>query len=165
VLPEEIKNLTGKVFSTSVFDIEKDSIRRFAGAVGDMNPVYHDAGYAGKSRYGGIIAPPGFLASVWFWEGAVKTGEEKPGSKPPGLFGLMQSLVDAGYGSVIDSGIDFEFFKPVKAGDTITLQAVIKDARERSTAEGSMVFLVTDTTFTNQDGDVVATSRWTTIHR
>ncbi len=165
MLPEEIKSLVGQVFSTSIFEVEKESIRRFADAVGDMNPLYRDAEYAGKSRYGSIIAPPGFISSVWFWESPSEKGTEAPGTESPGLFGLIDALARAGYRSTLDSGIDYEFFQPVRAGDTIKSTSVIKDIKERKSEDGNMVFLVTDTTYTNQNGDKVATTRWMTIHR
>jgi acyl dehydratase len=165
MLPEEIKNLVGKVFSTSIFEIEKESIRRFADAVGDRNPLYRDEEYAGKSRYGSIIAPPGYISSVWFWEDTSGKNPAVKGLKYPGLLGLMLALAEAGYRSVIDSGIDYEFFQPVRAGDTIKSEAVIKDIRERKSEDGNLIFLITDTTYTNQNGEDVAKTRWTTIHR
>jgi acyl dehydratase len=102
---------------------------------------------------------------VWFWEDASGDNPGIAGLKSPGLFGLIEALMEAGYGSVLDSGIDYEFFLPVKAGDTLTATAVVKDMRERKADEGNMVFLVTDTTYTNQDGEKVAATRWMTIHR
>jgi acyl dehydratase len=163
MLPEEIKSLVGQVFSTSVFEINKESIRRFADAVGDRNPLYRDEEYAAGSKYGSIIAPPGYNSSVRFWE---SPSEESPGTAEAlGLFGLIDALAQAGYRSILDSGIDYEFFEPIKAGDIITSTAVVKDIKERKSEDGSMVFLVTDTTYTNQNGDKVATTRWMTIHR
>lgn len=165
MLPEEVKNLVGTVLSTNIFEIEKQSIKRFAEAVGDKNPLYHDEEYARKSRYGSIIAPPGFISSVWFWEDSSGKNPEASVLKSPGLLGLMLALAEAGYPGILDSGIDYEFFLPVRVGDTLKSTVVIRDIRERKTEEGNVVFLVTDTTYTNQHGDDVAKTRWTTIHR
>lgn len=160
MLSEEIKSLAGKVFASSVFEVEKEAIKRFADAVGDINPLYRDPEYAAKSRYGSIIAPPGFISSVWYWAGGDGDTEELPG-----MFGLIQSLADAGYKSTVDSAIDYEFFVPIKAGDIIKSESVIRDIKERKGDEGNVVFLITDTTYTNGDGEIAAKIRWTTIHR
>ena len=165
MLSEEIKNLVGQVIGTSVFRIEKESVQRFAKAVGETNPLYYSEAYAADSRYGSIIAPPGYVSSVWFWENLDGITSETDGDQPPGMFGLINAMMEAGYKSVLDSGIDYEFFAPVKVGDTLTASIVVKDMKERKVEEGSMVFLVTDTTYTNQNGEKVAASRWMTIHR
>ncbi|MFC2070380.1 MaoC family dehydratase N-terminal domain-containing protein, partial [Chloroflexota bacterium] len=82
-----------------------------------------------------------------------------------GMFGLIQALADAGYLSTIDSAIDYEFLHPIRAGDKIKCESVIKDIKERKSEEGNIVFLITDTTYTNSNGDIAAKVRWTTIHR
>ena len=39
-------------------EVTRDSIRHWAHATGDRNPLYLDESYARASRYGGLIAPP-----------------------------------------------------------------------------------------------------------
>lgn len=41
-----------------------DAVRRYAISVGDDNPMYRDAEYAKGTRWGGVIAPPGFDSSM-----------------------------------------------------------------------------------------------------
>ncbi len=65
LLPDELKKFIGQTIDSSIFEIEKEPVRRFADAVGDLNPLYWDEDYARKSKYGAIIAPPGFLSSLW----------------------------------------------------------------------------------------------------
>ena len=45
------------------FPVEASHIMMFANAIGDTNPVYHDA-EAAKQSVGGIIAPPTFVQAV-----------------------------------------------------------------------------------------------------
>jgi len=53
--------------SAERFPIEAGHIKAFARAIGDFNPVYHDAGAAAASEVGGVIAPPTFVqASAHF---------------------------------------------------------------------------------------------------
>ena len=162
---EELKKFVGHVVDSSVFEVEKEPIRRFADAVGDMNPLYWDEEYARRSRYGSIIAPPGFISSLWFSGRSVEWGPKERPSEALGPPALMTALVQAGYKRILDTGIDYDFFQPVKAGDTISLTCIVKDIMERSGKEGKSAFLITETTYKNQSGLVVAKVRSMTAHQ
>ena len=127
----------------SVLEVGKGAIRRFAEAIGDPNSLWNDEAQARKSRYGGVLAPPTFLRSV---------RAEAP-SIP----------FDVPFDRLLDGGSDWEYFEPVRAGDRITAVARIADVSERSGRLGPMLFTVTETTYTNQLGEVVATQRSTSI--
>ncbi len=161
MLPEEVSKLTGKAGEVMVFDVEKEPIRRFADAVGDLNPLYWDQEYARSSRYGSIIAPPGFISSPWF--SRPKSGTTSSSAREE----LRDALQKAGYTNpaAIDAGIEYEFFCPVRAGDTIAFTSTIKDITEREGKTGKMAFIITETTYTNQNGDLVAKARGTLIQR
>ena len=165
MLPENIKNLIGQSFGTSIFEIEKESVKRFADAVGDANPLYRDAEYAAKSRYGSIIAPPGYISAQWYWGGSVNSDRKDPSPEISGLIDVILALSEAGYQQALDSGIDYEFFRPVHVGDTIKATSVIKDIVERSSGGEKAVFLFTETTYTNQNNETVAVTRTTSTHR
>jgi len=160
MLPEEITKFIGKSMGKSVFQVEKEPIRRFADSVDDLNPLYWDEEHAKKSRYGSIIAPPGLICAPWYsaravpWGGrdAVTADAERP------------NLAKAGYGRVLDGGVEWEFLVAVKAGDTITAESKIRDIMEREGKSGKMAFMITETTYTNQNGEVVAKTRGTSIH-
>ncbi len=162
---EELSAFIGQPVDTSVFEVEKEPIRRFADAVGDLNPLYWDEEYARESRFGAIIAPPGFVSSLWFSGRSTKWGPKERPSEALGPPALMDALVRAGYGRILDTGIDYEFYGPVKAGDTISLVCVVKDIMERGAKDARVAFLVTETTYTNQDGKPVARAKSTTVHQ
>ena len=164
MLPEEIRKLIGQSFGTSIFEVEKESIRRFADAVGDTSLLYRDAEYAKKSKYGSIIAPPGYISAQWYWGDSHKQDQE-PSPEVSGLIDVILALVKAGYQQALDSGIDYEFFQPVRVGDTIKATSVVKDIVERSSGDEKAIFLFTETTYTNQNGEVVAVTRTTSTHR
>ncbi len=126
MLPEEVTKFIGQATGTSIFEVEKEVIRRFADAVDDSNPLYWDEEYAKKSKYGSIIAPPGFISSPWF--SGRPTKWPKRGKATAGEAGdLRLALAKAGFGRTLDGGMEYEFFGPVRAGDTITASAKIKD--------------------------------------
>jgi len=162
MLPEEVTKFIGKSTGTSVFEVEKEAIRRFADAVGDTNPLYWDEEYARNSRHGSIVAPPGLICAPWYAGRQTKWGRrDEPVAE--GAEARGPDLVKAGYGRVLDGGVEWEFFQAVHAGDTLTASSKIKDIRQRQGRSGKMVFVISETTYTNQNGDVVAETRGTSI--
>ena len=127
----------------AVQEVEQGGIKRFAEAVGDPNPLWNDEAVARKSRYGGLIAPPTYLRSVRV---------ERP-----------QLPFDIPFSRLLDGGSEWEYFEPVRVGDRITAVAGIVDMSERSGRLGTMLFSVTEITYTNQFDEVVATQRNTSI--
>jgi acyl dehydratase len=164
MLPEEIAKSIGKVEDVRVFEVEKGAIRRFADAVDDPNPLYWDEEYAQKSKYGAIIAPPGFISSPWFSNRPTKWPKKGVASSEI-TAGLRPALAKAGFGRLLDGGMEYDFFKPVRSGDTMTASTIIKDIIERGGATGKMAFVITETTYTNQKGELVAKARATSINR
>ena len=45
-------------------EVEKGAVRKFARAIGETNPLYYDEAYAATTRFGGIVAPPTFVAAL-----------------------------------------------------------------------------------------------------
>jgi len=164
MLPEEVTKFIGQSIGTTIFEVEKEPIRRFADAVDDPNPLYWDEEYAKKSRYGSIIAPPGFISAPWFANRPTKWPKRGATTVETEL-GPAPALTEIGYNRLLDGGMEYEFFCPVKAGDTITASTVIKDIIERTGTAGKLAFVIREITYTNQDGAVVAKARQTSIHR
>ena len=158
MLPDEVTRFIGKVLSTSTLEVEKGAIQRFADAMGDPNPLYRDEDYARNSRYGSLIAPPGFFGWPTKWTGALpvltKLSEE-----------VGDVLAQAGYPRLLDGGIEFDFYCPVRAGDVLAASPKVINISERDTRSGYLVFLIIETTYINQKGDLVAKARQTCIYR
>lgn len=158
MLPQEIVQLIGKTGEITVLEVEKGAIKKFADAVGDANPLYWDEEYARSTRFGGIVAPSGFFGWPTKWKSAMPFFSE-----------MRQEVVDtiakAGYSRILDGGIEYDFYYPVRAGDTLSALSKVKDIYEREAKAGKMILSVIETTYTNQNGDVVAKARQTIIHR
>ena len=160
MIPEEIKKLIGTSGSIRMYEVEKGPIRRFAEAVDDPNPLYQDEKYVGKSRYGSIIAPPGFFG----WPIKQARGSALAIDIPPEL---VSALEQAGYpkSAVLDGGMEWEFYLPVRAGDTLSATTTIRNLRSRTTDTGSVIFSFLETTYHNQTGALVATQQAMYIHQ
>ena len=158
MVPEEIAKLIGKVGDITIMEVERGAIKKYADAVDDRNPLYWDEEYARDSRYGSILAPPGFFGWPTRWTEGM-----------PILLELVDKvsaiLAQAGYRRSLDGGIEYEFFCPVRAGDVLTALTRILDIYEQEGKTGKLFFLVVETTYTNQDGNLVAKVRRTLIRR
>ncbi len=151
---EELKQYIGKVDPPHVREVEKGAIRRYAEAVGNDNPLYYDEAYASKSGYGGIIAPPGFFG----WSAKAIAASEA-------IVGLMTAMINAGYAGILDGGISYEFYQPVRAGDTLVASPKVKDVTAKEGRTGTMMICQFETTYLNQNGDPVAKATQNLIGR
>src|SRR5918992_5847282 len=127
------------------YDVEKGAIRKFVEAIGDEDVIYYDEKAAQAAGFKTIPAPPTFLCTF-----------------------RTQALPDLNiqFGRVrLNGGNEYEYYQPIYAGDTITVTAKYGDVTERTGRTGNMVFVITELTFKNQHGEVVAKGRNTGIMR
>jgi acyl dehydratase len=160
MLSEKAKSFIGKSDTVKTYIAEKGAIQRFADAIDDPNPLYWNEEYARKSRYGSVIAPPGFFG----WPSKPARGSALNIDIPAEL---VMELEKAGYllSNALDGGIEYEFLQPVHAGDILSATPTVKNIRERMGQAGGMVFIILQMTYRNQNGDLVATSEANLILR
>jgi hypothetical protein len=65
----------------------------------------------------------------------------------------------------LNGGNRFEYFEPVKVGDRITATSRVADVYEKTGGSGSLLFIIFETDYVNQDGRTVARLRGTAIRR
>jgi len=166
MLPEEMAPFIGKSIGVVACEVEKGSIKRFADAVEETNPLYWDEDYAAKSKFGSIIAPPGFFGwPVKLPPGATFQRPTDIADPPETTDAMRAALAKAGYANVLDGGIEYEFFLPIRAGDALTAKSIIKEVREREGKTGKMAFVIIETSYTNKKNELVAVQRSTAIYR
>jgi acyl dehydratase len=119
------------------------AILRFAGGIGDPNPLWTDADYAAASAYGGLVAPPSFVIGCF---SGIQFGW-------PGL-------------GAFHSNSDLEFLRPVRLGDRITAECVYDgfDGPKASRFAERIVIDNFTNRYTNQRDELVATIRWSVIN-
>ena len=116
MVDKSIIGKTGKPFS---MPIEWSKVREFARAMRDPNPVYFDPELA-KKECGGIPVPLTFLQTSAFWQNA----ESMP---PVDMFDMRR---------ILHGEQEFEFFKPILVGDTLTGIARVADIYEKEGGRG-----------------------------
>ncbi len=124
-------SLLGAEFDSSSSEaVTADEIREFAESLGETNPTYFGADPG---------APPMFCLKF--------RGSRFFHPKLP-----PQALIRG-----FDAGKDITFGVPVHAGDVVHTRNVLHEVYEKTGRTGTMVFVVSRQTMTNQRGELVAT--------
>ena len=143
VITQEMRETIGVESEPVTHEVEKSAIIRFAQAIGDPNPIFSDEDGARQSRYGDFIAPPTFLRSL----------DASP----------TRVQVANPYPAFLDGGSQWEYFEPVRPGDRIAVTVMIAEIFERQGRLGNTLFVISESRYVNQAGDMVATQRGTDI--
>ena len=125
----------------------EDTIRHFADAIGDPNPLFRDPTYAQSTRWGGIIAPPIYESSIAF--GSAFGGR----LRVPGVARLA-------------AGNKHDYYKPIRPGDSFSVYDKYAGFEERE-APGKPYRIFIESVprvFTNQREEVVAVATGRNIY-
>lgn len=104
--------------STITFPVEASHIMMFARAVGDTNPVYHDAAAGAKTEVGGVIAPPTFGQAVAQFDPDYHL-RPKPGEPWFGSARTASGVQKAPAAGGLHAEQHFEYFRPLRPGDVL----------------------------------------------
>lgn len=126
----------GKQYPPYEFTIERGKLREFLLAIDEQNPAYQSED---------APVPPTFPTVFTFWGGA----------------NLEARLGEMGVDmvNVLHGEQEYEYFAPIRVGDTVTGQTRINDIYERKGSSGSMQFIEFITEYSNQSGALVLIDR------
>ena len=157
------------------FPVEAGHIMCFARSVGDFNPVYHDAVAAASSEVGAIIAPPTFVQAsaqydeeyplrprpgvTWFGSGRTASGMiAAEGSAPAAP--AASSSPGSGGGTGLHAEQHYEYHRPLRAGDVLTLSTRAGESWEKEGRRGGKLqFRESITEYRDANGELVVTAR------
>ena len=131
----------GRTFQEIDLVVDRDRMLEWAIACGETDPRFIDPDH------------PDFQASTAF-PTHINAARMLPDDFP--LFGS---------GRGIDGGKSIEWHRPMRAGDELHATVEIGDIYAKTGRSGTMVFIVNRMTFTNADGQVVATVDWRMIRQ
>lgn len=126
-----LKRLIGKATRPKVFEIEKGQIRRFAVAIGEDDPVHLDEKAAKAAGFPSLVAPPTFAAAL---DNTAPLLEE---------LGLDER-------STMHREEEYEYFRPVCAGDELSVAHRVVDLYESDAPHGKLLFAVIETRATDK---------------
>ena len=133
------RSLIGVWGPEATMHVELGKIREFARAVKDDKAAYRD----------GTLAPATFLMTLAHWIGDM---------------GQTRSAVKLDFLRLLHGEQEFEYVKPIRAGDVLRFRSRTKEVFEKQGKRGGkMLFIVGETEFKNQRDEVVAYSRNTVI--
>jgi len=155
---EEVKAQIGKEGPPSTWPegLERSTLRRYVNATEDQNPLYRDEEHAKNSRYGGLIAPPFWLASHPLATGQRVTEVLHMRREDGPLPGSTPRVQIEGLNRGVNGGSEIEWFRPVYLDDLLTYKSRIGRFEQRMGRNGPMVISYTETEFRNQRGELVA---------
>jgi acyl dehydratase len=161
----EPADVIGKQTTKGTIVLERGPISAFATAVTDSNPIYHDESVARAAGFDGIPVPPTFAFAM----GNVgKFRELQPDDAPDQASGPMAEIIGglmSQGGMVLHGEQEFEYHRPVVAGETLTEEGKVVDLYAKESKGRTMTFLVTETEYRGEDGEVAITARFNLIHR
>jgi acyl dehydratase len=131
-----------------------NDIRRWAIATHHPEPPpaeFLDEKVAERGPWGGLVAPRDFNPFAW---------QHHHGRGEPWLRGMGTTPGTR----VLNGGQRSRYFAPIRPGDVITSVASLANAYEREGRLGTMLFLVNETRWTNQDDALVRVGQRTTIY-
>jgi len=148
VVTDALKKWVGHSGPPVIYKVEEGAIQRYAQAVGDSNPLYNDVEYAAQSKYGRLMAPPGFVG----WPIISGFDFEK----------LLENLIaDGAPKENLDGGMEYEFLAPIGAGDILSAVIKIASIEGKETKLGPTMVTTYEITYTNQRGVVALIARGT----
>ena len=156
MLTAEIEAMVGSTISyTAPEEVGRASIRYFAHAIGDLNPLYLDAEYARSHGFRDVIAPP-----TWITETNQYANVEMDHD---GYAGHLWKI-DFPNTRFVRGGNDYQFLQPIYPDDIITATWTIESISERINSKGlAMVTMQSVARYTNQKSELLAINTETMI--
>jgi acyl dehydratase len=148
-ITDEMRQAIGRPSRPWTLEVTTTSIRAFARGVGYRDPVYFDVEAARRAGYRTLPVPPTYLGTPVFLPGRSDDTFSAPREGRPALRHGLKGL--------LDGGTETEYFDTIYAGDTLTIVSRIASLDVRTSPTlGKMLIVTTESTYTNQDGDIVA---------
>ncbi|NQY48135.1 MAG: MaoC family dehydratase N-terminal domain-containing protein [Colwellia sp.] len=142
------RSKVGHEFDSFNVDIEKGRLKFFAEAIGETNPVYFSETAAHDAGYKAMLAAPTFPFPL--------------DMEGPELLPVLNFL-SMDISRLLHGSQEFEYLGMIYAGDNITVTSKIKDMFDKKS--GALEFVVLESTYTNQNGDLVARAINSLVYR
>jgi len=155
IISDEMKAAVGVESEPWTVEVDKTAVRMFARSVGHTDPVFYDEDEAKRRGFRSLPAPPAYLGTPRF----SPVASDSTFGGPRGRRSFNNPLK-----RVLNGGTEVDYHEQICAGDVLTGRSKIADISERKGSIGQMLITTTETTYTNQDGKVVAVMRGTGIN-
>lgn len=156
LLTDELKTWIGRqAHYPAQEELGRASIRYFALALQDDNPLYVDEAYARAAGHAGVIAPPTLVCE------SCQYAHRQPDAD--GYIGHEWHLPVPNT-RMIRAGNDYEFTRPILATDRISVTWTLESITEKASSRGgTQLFVISVANYTDAQGQTVATNRETLV--
>ncbi len=131
------RSLYGVEHEAGPFEVTKEMVLSFSGSTKEPGAVFSDESAARDAGFPGLVAPPTlctlFVRRVELPDINLKFGRTR-----------------------FHAGQRVQARAPIFAGDHLSASSHLKEVYAKTGRSGTMVFIVWETTFRNQDGSIVA---------
>lgn len=128
------------------YEVTPDGIRHFVNGYGDDNPLYCDEHYAAATPWGGLIAPPTFVWTMYLpppdEEVTLGGGDEPPRRLVPSVRRMLEGDPLRGTGA-LQSSLGYEFFRPLRPGDRLYVKRSLLAVEDKRSSWGGRAVHVT----------------------
>lgn len=153
-LNDEARSWIGRKYADQEFMATRDSIRRFAYATRETNPIHFDREAAHAAGYPDVIAPPMYYTVLRTapYHTVPLDALGKDGIPQEDLPPIPFTRGMAGFSEV-------RWYANIVAGDKVLTMKKLADIYEKQGRSGSLVFLVFDFEFRRESGELLVTER------
>ena len=158
-------DVVGRTTGKSTLAVERGPVTRFAESVTESSPIYQRRDAAQAAGFADIPVPP-----TYFFSAAGHWGTYPEAQPPDGMpkvnptMEIIGQLMAKG-GLVLHGEQEFTYHRPITVGETLHSEGKVVDLYEKPTGDKVMTFLVSETEYRDESGDLVLTSRMNLIHR
>jgi acyl dehydratase len=158
LLTEELRSWIGReAHYPAREELGRASIRYFALAMGDDNPLYVDDAYARRAGYPSVIAPPTLVCETCQYAHQAPNADGYIGHEWPLPLPASRQ---------VRAGNDYEFMRPVLPSDRISVTWTLETIVEKSSARGGTQLFVTSVArYRDAAGEIVAVNRETVVYQ
>ena len=135
-----LTKMIGQSCEPKVIEVEKGQIRRFAQAIGETNPIHFSEDAAKSAGFPGIVAPCTFASALHCFDDFY----EQVGINPH---------------AVMHQEEEYEYFKPIIAGDILSVVHTVSNVYDKQVPNGQLVFIVIESRGNDKRGKTVFKSR------
>lgn len=130
-IPSRLKQKIGRATKPAVYEVEKGQIKRFVAAIGEPNPIHTDEKAAKGQGYSSVVAPPTFQAALYDLE-------------------ALYEELDLDQQTTMHAEEEYEYFRPICAGDAISVVHRVSDVYEKQAPNGRLLFVIIETRGTDK---------------
>jgi acyl dehydratase len=156
LLTDDLRARIGETATyTAPEPLGRASLRYFALAVGDENPLWTDRSFARDHGYDDVVAPPTLIA---------ETNQYMPGPRDGDGFMGHSWHITVPDTRLVRGGNAYEFHRPAGPDTVVTATWRIADMTERRTSAGlAMLVITSEAAYTDQDGELLMTNTETLV--